>query len=251
MFNKCGPTAFVTPDTTICKGSMLILTASGGTSYLWNTSDITPSISVSPLTTTTYIVTVTDGGCSDIDSVVVTVISPSVDLGPDTIICANWGYPIYAGYIVLDAGPGFKSYLWSTGDTTQTFLVDGQNYTLLTTETFYVLVTDSLDCQGVDSVDIFMDICSGVLENTNIISLEVFPNPSKGLFNLSVKGLIKNDFELCILNLQGQKIYCEKIKNINSLIYKKQLDLSTYPKGVYFIKLINDDFVKVDKIIIQ
>ena len=230
---------------------MLILTASGGTSYLWNTSDITPSISVSPLTTTTYIVTVTDGGCSDIDSVVVTVISPSVDLGPDTIICANWGYPIYAGYIVLDAGPGFKSYLWSTGDTTQTFLVDGQNYTLLTTETFYVLVTDSIDCQGVDSVDVFMDICGGVLENTNIISLEVFPNPSKGLFNLTVKGLIKNDFELCIVNLQGQKIYCEKIKNINSLIYKKQLDLSTYPKGVYFIKLINDDFVKVDKIIIQ
>jgi len=230
---------------------MLILTASGGTSYLWNTSDITPSISVSSLITTTYIVTVTDGGCSDIDSVVVTVISPSVDLGPDTIICANWGYPIYAGYIVLDAGPGFKSYLWSSGDTTQTFLVNGINYTVMTTETFYVLVTDSLDCQGVDSVDIFMDICSGVLENTNIISLEVFPNPSKGLFNLSVKGLIKNDFELCILNLQGQKIYCEKIKNINSLIYKKQLDLSTYPKGVYFIKLINDDFVKVDKIIIQ
>ena len=39
------------------------------------------------------------------------VFPPSVDLGPDTITCED--------IITLDAGEGFASYLWSTGETTQ------------------------------------------------------------------------------------------------------------------------------------
>ncbi|MEZ5048579.1 MAG: hypothetical protein R2766_02900 [Saprospiraceae bacterium] len=40
------------------------MTASGGTSYEWNTGATTASISVSPNTTTTYSVTVTNAdGC--------------------------------------------------------------------------------------------------------------------------------------------------------------------------------------------
>ncbi len=43
-----------------------------------------------------------DGSC---------IFPPSVDLGPDTITCED--------IIILDAGEGFASYLWSTGETTQ------------------------------------------------------------------------------------------------------------------------------------
>lgn len=43
---------------TICKGTYTTITAGGGTSYLWNTGEVTPSISVKPLTSTIYTVTV-------------------------------------------------------------------------------------------------------------------------------------------------------------------------------------------------
>src|SRR5688500_7472001 len=41
----------------------------------------------------------------------------NVDLGPDTSFCSN------QGSLVLDAGPGFDSYLWSDNSTGQTLTV--------------------------------------------------------------------------------------------------------------------------------
>ena len=49
---------------TLCKGSYTTITAGGGTSFLWNTGEVTPSISVRPLTSTVYNVTVKNIICS-------------------------------------------------------------------------------------------------------------------------------------------------------------------------------------------
>jgi adhesin HecA-like repeat protein len=54
-------------DGTICIGQSVTLTISGakaGSTYLWSTGATTASISESPLTTTTYSVTVSYGGCN-------------------------------------------------------------------------------------------------------------------------------------------------------------------------------------------
>ncbi|MCX6305671.1 MAG: hypothetical protein NT040_11980, partial [Bacteroidetes bacterium] len=50
--------AVVSPAATICSGTPAILTASGGTGYLWSNGMTTPVITVSPLATTVYYVTV-------------------------------------------------------------------------------------------------------------------------------------------------------------------------------------------------
>jgi gliding motility-associated-like protein len=60
----------------LCVGSGLTLTASGGGSYLWNTGATTNSIAVTPTVNTTYTVTVTNAnGCSASDVVTITMIS--------------------------------------------------------------------------------------------------------------------------------------------------------------------------------
>ena len=57
-------------DSTICNGTTVTLTATGGTTYLWDTGDTTAEIDVTPAVTTTYTVTVTDDyGFSDSDTV--------------------------------------------------------------------------------------------------------------------------------------------------------------------------------------
>ena len=59
------PTPAITGTPAICVGGSSVLTAAGGTAYVWSSGETTTSITVSPTDTTTYIVTVTsDKGCS-------------------------------------------------------------------------------------------------------------------------------------------------------------------------------------------
>ncbi|MBL4755052.1 MAG: gliding motility-associated C-terminal domain-containing protein, partial [Flavobacteriales bacterium] len=57
-------TASIAGNDTICEGNPTTLTASGGTTYLWSTTETSAAISVSPTVTTTYNVIVGDGACS-------------------------------------------------------------------------------------------------------------------------------------------------------------------------------------------
>lgn len=61
-------------DVGICVGQTTILTATGGPSYLWSNGATTAVITVSPVATTTYTVTVTNNfGCAANDVVIVSV----------------------------------------------------------------------------------------------------------------------------------------------------------------------------------
>lgn len=72
------------PDITINFGESITLTAHNGTSFVWNTAQITPSITVSPEGSTVYYVQVTDtNNCSSYDSVNITVLSESFLIVPD------------------------------------------------------------------------------------------------------------------------------------------------------------------------
>lgn len=73
--SACGVIPDAGDDVAIVLGQSTVLTASGGVSYAWETGQQSPSISVSPTQTTTYSVTVSDGGsCSEVDSVTVSVL---------------------------------------------------------------------------------------------------------------------------------------------------------------------------------
>jgi len=68
------PSPSVSGGGTICSGASVTLTASGGASYLWSTGATSASISVNPLSTTTYSVTVSSAaGCSAQTATTVTV----------------------------------------------------------------------------------------------------------------------------------------------------------------------------------
>jgi len=60
-------------DQTICLGESIILTANGGSTYVWSTRETSKSIQVNPTRTTNYTVTATRGGVTNSDSVIITV----------------------------------------------------------------------------------------------------------------------------------------------------------------------------------
>lgn len=129
-------------DQDICEGETITLTASGGANFLWNTGETTASIEVSPTTTTTYTVTVSDNeGNSDEDSVTVTVNPiPIANAGIDQSICEGES-------ITLTASGG-TSYIWSTGETSQSIDVNPN------TTTTYNVEAISNGCSSSDSVTI-------------------------------------------------------------------------------------------------
>ncbi|MDE0773017.1 MAG: PKD domain-containing protein, partial [Salibacteraceae bacterium] len=83
------PTVSAGSPVSICIGKSETITASGGTSYLWDDNSPNQSRTVSPVVTTNYFVTVTDGnGCEDSASVLVTVNTlPIAAASLDTSIC--------------------------------------------------------------------------------------------------------------------------------------------------------------------
>lgn len=132
-------TAGITGTDTICAGEATVLTATGGSDYLWSDGSTSASIVVSPTSTTTYSVTVNpNGSCSDIaDTTVVvnpapiaTIIGPNQACSGDTITLVASG-----------AATGGSTYSWSTGATSNSIDV-----VTLSDTTFWLAVTNSNGC---------------------------------------------------------------------------------------------------------
>ncbi len=124
------PEASIIADgpTTFCLGGSVLLTARGGTGYLWSTGATTDAIMVTA--GDTYSVTVTNEfSCTATASQVVTVISlpvAAISPGGPTLFCEG-------GSVVLTASGG-TGYVWSTGATVDSITVStGGTYTVTVT----------------------------------------------------------------------------------------------------------------------
>ena len=113
------PVASIAGTTTVCTGGSAILTASGGTSYLWSTSETTSSITVSPSSTTIYIVTVTNTCGSDTALITVNVGGSSLSVAMNSTI-ASCGQCNGTATAVATGGSSSYTYLWGNGQSTAT-----------------------------------------------------------------------------------------------------------------------------------
>ncbi len=83
--------------------------------------------------------------------------------------------------------------------------------------------------------------------NPNFDKIQVFPNPSSGVFNLWVPHSDEN-CEISVFNIQGVEILKVAVEEMESG-ENIQLDLSEFVKGVYFIRISNNTETMVKKII--
>jgi hypothetical protein len=133
-------------DGIVCSGESLSLTASGGTSYLWNDGSTTASKSYSPTVRTTYTVTVTNSNnCSSNKSKAITVNAlPTAQISVvDSSGTANNDGTTCSGANVMLTASGGSSYQWLDGSTTTT-----KSYSPTATTTYTVTVTNSNGCSS-------------------------------------------------------------------------------------------------------
>ena len=83
-------------------------------------------------------------------------------------------------------------------------------------------------------------------ENKNV---SIFPNPSEGIFNISIEG-VSGEIQLKIFDVHGNNYRFFKIEGTSNITNEK-LDLKEFPAGVYFVSFNGKDFSEVREIVIQ
>jgi gliding motility-associated-like protein len=132
------------PNLNVCLGSSVTITVTGSNTYQWN-NGITNGQTFTPtLGSTTYTVTGTSlNGCTNVDSMVLTVFSnPGISAGLDQIVCQGDSTQLL--------GQGAVSYQWSGG------VSNGSYFTPLSTGLWSVTGLDANGCIGYDTMQIIV-----------------------------------------------------------------------------------------------
>ncbi|MFK7948205.1 MAG: T9SS type A sorting domain-containing protein [Saprospiraceae bacterium] len=203
-------------DTTLCAGASITL--DGSTTVFgfinWNTGASDPFVTVDSAGTYTITVT-TDGGCVGTDDIVVDYSSVNVDFGGDTLDLVN------VNPMTLDAGNAGGTYLWNTGETTQTIDIDTEG-------TYDVTVTDMFGCVASSSVVIVNTTSTTGLMNENF---KVYPNPANQYIVVEAKGTEVSMAR--IINITGQVVGMVNVQN------QEQISVEHLSNGVYFLQFSN------------
>lgn len=132
---------------TVCLGSFASLNASGAINYVWTadptlSGTATASPTATPITTTTYFVTGTDGnGCSNTDNVILVVpptFSVSATAGPANCFASCDGF-INSTVTPAVSAFGPYTYVWTNGSTSS-------NISSLCAGTYFVTASDISGC---------------------------------------------------------------------------------------------------------
>jgi hypothetical protein len=83
-----------------------------------------------------------------------------------------------------------------------------------------------------------------------IANLDVYPNPSREVFNVTFTSDDVQDLEVRVINIVGEVVYTEDLQQFVGE-YTKSIDLATYTKGVYFLEISTNNGVVNKKLILQ
>jgi hypothetical protein len=180
-----------------------------------------------------------DSNSISFDTVYLNVaLAPEINLGNDTIICADQ-------LITLSVPNIYSSYIWSNGQTNYYTTFDSLGIGIGSVN-IYVTVTNSSDCSSTDTLIVTFQNCTDISNNESDKNILVYPNPAKNIFTID---FVENYFEnsnLIISDISGKVLIQEKISakriNFNSI---------NFSSGVYFISITNCNTVYRKKLIIE
>lgn len=136
------PIGNIIGETRICEGERTLLTATGGTSYIWNDGSTEPTLSVTQAGTYTVTISNEEGCTSIVSKNVTTLPRPNATIAGNTELCAGNSTTLIA--------TGGISYLWNDSTTTSF-----KNIT--ETGTYSVIVTDNNGCSAVASTTVIVN----------------------------------------------------------------------------------------------
>ncbi|MBK6520848.1 MAG: T9SS type A sorting domain-containing protein [Sphingobacteriaceae bacterium] len=227
-------------NVSICIGSSATLSASGATSYTWNTSSNAASIVVNPMANAQYTVTGTlNNVCYESEVVNVTVNQlPNVTFNQNpTTVCLGSGLVPFNG---LPAGGVYAG----NG-------VVGSNFNVGTAGTgshqIVYTYTDINGCVNTATATMLVDPCASLNENVLAQNISIYPVPATD--HIVIKFASTHDgMQVSIYNAIGQVV---SQKAIAKGIQNYKLETSEYARGVYFLKVKTNEQIKFVKFVLE
>lgn len=218
----------------VCFNEPSIITASGASTYSWNTGASSSSISISLSSSTDYTVTgFSNPTCFTSLMFNITVNPlPTSTLITTNVSCANCA----DGMISVSAVDGMApySYTWMPGNTNSAVIgsVSPGCYT--------VTISDALGCVAENFACVSFDV--GLPDWQNKSSMfKVSPNPTKGEFVIEY---LDDALRIEIIDIFGKLIKQQQL-----LTGIAKLDLSSQASGVYYLRVISGSRVTVVKLV--
>ncbi|HRK28998.1 MAG TPA: T9SS type A sorting domain-containing protein [Chitinophagales bacterium] len=245
-----GSTA-ATGSLSVCAGTDISLTASGGVSYQWSgpggftSSDATmtrPAVSglvANGGTGGTYTVTVTNAaGCTSTASRSVTILAaPVVNITLNqTNTCAPTAFSLTA--------TGGGTYLWNGPNgfaaSTASFTRNPSNTTM--SGAYNVTVTATNGCKTTASRTVTVAACKDAAEDIPATTLTAYPNPSDGHTTVSFTSHTTQHIKLSVFAVDGKEVaVLFNEEAAKQTAYAIELDLHTLPAGTYHAVLQQAD----------
>lgn len=109
--------------------------------------------------------------------------------------------------------------------------------------------TDQLNTASGWSITYTADTYTGI-ENLPESALLFYPNPVKGILNITLDGKIGEMCELKLFNAAGQSVLTKQL-SLSDHSNSTQIDVSGYPAGIYTLRCIGKKGVATGKVIIE
>jgi hypothetical protein len=88
------------------------------------------------------------------------------------------------------------------------------------------------------------------LENSSVANLDVYPNPSRDIFNVTFTSEEAQTMTVKVVNMIGEEIFTEELTEFVGQ-YTQVIDMNTQPKGVYFLEITTSTGGINKKIVLQ
>ncbi len=243
--------AAANPNTAVCPGADVLLIASGGQTYMWSDPNLgnTGTVTVNPMTETTYEVTAYNGGCAgNTTQITVSIISPSpvaaasaifTTVYPNTTVNLLSTGSVGTNYQWDFNGDGFYEFTGTSGNANTTFANLGVYNAVLSVSLNGCSVTDTIQINVISTVSI--------LEDQIEKSLIVYPNPSNGQFTIQISNT-PGKMNVEMYNTIGEIVHRESLflQSKNAL----NIDISSLSEGIYYAHFIFEGYSTTRKIFI-
>lgn len=219
----------------VCVGQSVILTASGASSYTWNTPANTAAITVTPGINSNYVVSGTGAnGCINTFTQTVNAIALPVlnVVSSSTLMCT--------GETATLTAFGASTFSWDNGSQTSQIVI-----TPSVTSTYTLTGKGSGNCSATALITQTVSECtsiSALKEKENTFTL--YPNPARTA--VSIRFDHTETVELNVYNSLGALVINRQDYQSNS-----EINIGHLNKGVYFVGISNGNETSLKKLVIQ
>jgi parallel beta-helix repeat protein len=229
-------------DVEFCNGDSVLLTSTQmGDTYMWSNGSTNDSLWVTA--GGTYTLTLTDGCGTGTEGLTVTM--NDVPTAAYTSSSNN----LTGIFTNTSTGGANPTYLWNFGDGTTSTLMNPL-HVFATSGQHIITLTVTNDCGTMTFTDTIMLGAIGIEEVTAFGSINVYPNPSTGLFTVDLDLNEVMDIQMIVTNVMGQVVSTKEINAANG-VSSEQIDLSTEAAGVYYMSIVSNENELINKMLIK